>query len=173
MARHLFIAQQTLCSWLEEDKIEFVDSVMTVKTDGRRFRLLEAVRFIKVEGGEMDTAGLLGRVKTDAQLNSMGAERYQDSVLYQDTPYQVQEGFIGEVCANIAPEDSAPAPAPTPAPTAPAASLQPSKPSASRRTASPLQAKCAEAADQKDVNQEKTEETSDEELLSRFLLDNL
>lgn len=98
MARHLFIGQHTLGTWLEQDKVEFEDNIMTIKADGRRFKLVEAVRFIKVEGEEQDTAGLLGRVKTDQQLEQMGAERYRDSVIYEEVAYKVQEGFIGEVC---------------------------------------------------------------------------
>ncbi|RME21189.1 MAG: hypothetical protein D6806_15120, partial [Deltaproteobacteria bacterium] len=97
MARYLFIAQQTLDTWMEQDKIDFENDVMKIKADGRAFKLIEAVRFVAVEGGVPDEAGLVGKVKTTEQLRQMGAERCADSVLYKDIPYKVQEGFIAEV----------------------------------------------------------------------------
>ena len=97
MARHLFIAQQTLATWMDQDKIDFDGNLLTIKADGRQFRLVEAVRFIKVEGDDEDTNDLLGKVKTNEQLERLGAERYRDSVIQSDVAYRVQEGFIGEV----------------------------------------------------------------------------
>ncbi|MBW1807340.1 MAG: hypothetical protein JRJ19_15400 [Deltaproteobacteria bacterium] len=208
MARHLFIAQKTLSTWLEQDKIDFDNNMMTIKADGRCFRLLEAVRFVKVEGDDEDRIGLLGRVKTNTQLLEMGAERYRDSVIYDDVAYKVQEGFIGEVYlkktrAEI--EEPAPIVAAKPVvPSKPAAkaatsaigeptpilgpppvstTAKPQKPvtqakpsrqpeiNVTKSRASPLQAKAAGAAEpgQKKDDQEKT----DEELLTKFLLDNL
>jgi hypothetical protein len=208
MARHLFIAQKTLSTWLEQDKIEFDNNMMTIKSDGRCFRLVEAVRFVKVEGDDEDQAGLLGRVKTNIQLIDMGAERYRDSVIYEEVAYKVQEGFIGEVyLKKVLAEDEEPVPPvaakpavkkqpdaqaeksglgePTPIlgppPTStkakaqkPVAQAKPSRQpeiSASKSRASPLQAKAAGAAEPEQKKDDK--EQSDEELLTKFLLDNL
>ena len=46
MARHLFIAQQTLDTWVDQDKVKFDANVMTIKADGRSFKMVEAVRFV-------------------------------------------------------------------------------------------------------------------------------
>ncbi len=100
MARHLFIAQQTLSTWMDQDKIDFDGDIMTIRADGRQFKLVEAVRFIRVEGDDEDINDLLGKVKTDQQLEELGAERYRDSVIYGDIAYKAQEGFIGEVFLN-------------------------------------------------------------------------
>jgi hypothetical protein len=97
MARHLFIAQQTLATWMDQDKIDFDGDLLTIRSDGRQFSLVEAVRFIKVEGDDEDINGLLGKVKTNEQLEQLGAERYRDSVIHSDVAYRVQEGFIGEI----------------------------------------------------------------------------
>jgi hypothetical protein len=178
MARHLFIAQQTLDAWVDQDKVEFDANVMTIKADGRSFKMVEAVRFVKVEGGEEDLPGLLGRVKTNDQLKTMGAERYRDSVLYQDIAYKVQEGFIGEVFLTHKPaaeeEPIKPAAQQSVARPAAHARTQPHLPAAERPEApeSP-KAPPAAAAKPRDKKKKTEEELSDEELLVRFLLNNL
>jgi hypothetical protein len=100
MARHLFIAQKTISTWMDQNRIIFDGDLMTIKADDRQFRLTEAVRFVRVESEDQDEAGLIGKVKTDEQLVEMGAERYRDSVLYEDLAYKVQEGFVAEVPVN-------------------------------------------------------------------------
>jgi hypothetical protein len=189
MARHLFIGQQTLTTWTDQDKVEFHDNVMTIKADGRRFKLVEAVRFIKVEGGDEDVPGLLGRVKTNEQLESMGAERYRDSVIYQDVAYKVQEGFIGEVFLKKETEQQPPtaepaAPEPAEEPPerpVPHARTRPTLPVAEQATKPPPAGKPKKpkgAAHPKTSGAVKgtegaaDEEPTDEELLVQFLLNN-
>jgi hypothetical protein len=173
MARHLFIAQQTLDAWVEQDKVEFDHNVMTIKADGRSFKMVEAVRFVKVEGGDEDTAGLLGRVKTNDQLKAMGAERYRDSVLYQDIAYKVQEGFIGEVFLKQKPAaEEEPV---RPEVVKPSAQQKAPRPEAHARTQPHLPAagKPAQTAKPKEKKNKTDEELSDEEMLVKFLLNNL
>ena len=178
MARHLFIAQQTLDAWVDQDKVEFDHNVMTIKADGRSFKMVEAVRFVKVEGGEEDTAGLLGRVKTNDQLKAMGAERYRDSVLHQDVPYKVQEGFIGEVFLKEKPAaEEEPV---KPDIVKPSAQQKIPRPDSHARTQPHLPAtkpaakpKPAAAAKPADKKKKTDEELSDEEMLVKFLLNNL
>ncbi len=173
MARHLFIAQQTLDAWVEQDKVEFNANVMTIKADGRSFKMVEAVRFVKVEGDEEDQPGLLGRVKTNEQLKTMGAERYRDSVLYQDIAYKVQEGFIGEVFLRVKP-------AAEEEPVEPAAPKGSERPAAHARTqphlpqsGKPAVSQGGSAPKSLDKKKKTEEDLSDEELLVRFLLNNL
>jgi len=181
MARHLFIAQQTLDAWVDQDKVEFDQNVMTIKSDGRSFKMVEAVRFVKVEGGDEDTAGLLGRVKTNDQLRAMGAERYRDSVLHQDVAYKVQEGFIGEVFLKKQPEaEEEPV---KPEVVKPSAQQKAPRPEAHARTQphmpaaaphkKPAGAKPAPTAKSRDKKKKTDEELSDEEMLVKFLLNNL
>jgi hypothetical protein len=178
MARHLFIAQQTLDTWVDQDKVEFDHNVMTIKADGRSFKMVEAVRFVKVEGGEEDAAGLLGRVKTNDQLKAMGAERYRDSVLYQDIAYKVQEGFIGEVFLKEKPAaEEEPV---KPEVVKPSAQQRAPRPDAHARTQPHLPAtkkpaapKPAVPAKPQEKKKKTDEELSDEEMLVNFLLNNL
>ncbi len=186
MARHLFISQETITKWMDQDKTDFDGNIMTVKADGRRFRLLEAVRFVRVEGDEEDVSGLLGKVKTDEQLASIGAERYRDSVISDDVAYKVQEGFIGEIFMHKEKEDSSPeeptpeepvAPAPVSGVSAndPANNLARTQPMAivedESRVATDLGAAVRQASGTEP--EKKDGELSDEELLTNFLLENL
>jgi hypothetical protein len=178
MARHLFIAQQTLDAWVDQDKVEFDHNVMTIKADGRSFKMVEAVRFVKVEGGDEDTTGLLGRVKTNDQLKAMGAERYRDSVLHQDVAYKVQEGFIGEVFLKDKPAaEEEPV---KPDIVKPSAQQKAARPDSHARTQPHLPAtkppaapKPAPAAKSKEQKKKTDEDISDEEMLVKFLLNNL
>ena len=169
MAKHLFIGQHTLTTWMDQEKVEFQDNVMTVKADGRCFKLVEAVRFLKVEGGDEDRSSLLGRVKTDKQLESMGAERYRDSVIHRDVAYKVQEGFIGEMFLK---QEFAQEPTAEPAAQKPE---QPGeRPIGHARTRPDLQKASAPKqppAGKKDAAIQDDEPT-DEELLVQFLLSN-
>jgi hypothetical protein len=47
-----------------------------------------------VVGADRDPHGLVAKVKTDAQLRGLGAERMGDSVLIDDIGYEVQPGFL-------------------------------------------------------------------------------
>ena len=215
MARQLFIAQQTLSTWMDQDKIDFDGDIMTIKADGRRFKLVEAVRFVRVEGDEADTHCLLGKVKTNDQLEQLGAERYRDSVLVEDVAYQAQEGFIGEVfldrleaeaqptcqpepaaarpaeqpAAETAEQPAAetaeqpavetaeqPAAVPRPEPAAgerplPVARTQPALDSVEQQRPAPQRP--SDTAPRKPQPAEGNGDLSDEELLTRFLLENL
>ena len=94
MAR-LFISQERLDSWNEDNRIEVAGDRMTLLDDGRSFTISPAVRFLRVAGGDQDPHDLLGTVHAEADLEEMGAEHYMDSVILGDTAYDVQCGFLG------------------------------------------------------------------------------
>jgi hypothetical protein len=94
MAR-LFISQDRMDSWTVEDRIKVDGDVMTLQGDGRAFKIVPAVRFMKVAGGDADAHSLVGKVKTVEALVATGAEHYHDSVILGETAYDVQNGFLG------------------------------------------------------------------------------
>ena len=63
---------------------------------GRAFTMTPAVYFESANGGEQDPHGLIGLVKSKRALEEMGAEQLANSVIYNDTAYDVIDGFIGE-----------------------------------------------------------------------------
>ena len=95
MAR-LFISQDRLDAWSAEGRVEVEGDVMTLKADGRSFRIYPAVRFLKVSGNDADANDLVDRVKSDSELESLGADHYMDSVILGDVAYDVQSGFLGD-----------------------------------------------------------------------------
>ena len=99
MAR-LFISQDRMDSWTVEDRIKVDGDVMTLQGDGRAFKIVPAVRFMKVAGGDEDQHQLVGKVKTVEALVSQGAEHYHDSVILGETAYDVQNGFLGAPIAG-------------------------------------------------------------------------
>jgi hypothetical protein len=94
MAR-LFISQDRMDNWTVEDRIKVDDDVMTLQGDGRAFKIVPAVRFMKVAGGDADAHNLVGKVKTVEAVVAQGGEHYHDSVIMGDVAYDVQNGFMG------------------------------------------------------------------------------
>jgi hypothetical protein len=141
-----------LDSWTEQGKIDFVGNVMTLLSGdgkGRSYALEPAVRFVKVEGDEADPHQLLRKVKSDAQLREMGADHIDASVIFKDTAYQVEPGFLAEVSALQA---------------AATAQAQP------RSAPPPAQ---APSAAQKALPKDLEERRQEAEALAKFLLENL
>jgi hypothetical protein len=94
MAR-LFISQDRLDNWAAEERVKIDGDFMTLQGDGRSFKIVPAVRFTKVAGGDDDPNLLVGKVKTVEALVKDGGEHYHDSVIMGDTAYDVQNGWLG------------------------------------------------------------------------------
>ncbi|MEW6776345.1 MAG: hypothetical protein AB1405_08635 [Bdellovibrionota bacterium] len=159
MAKLLFFSHKIIDAWSEGAKVEIKGNTLTLKQGPQgptTFHLEEAVRFIKVSGGGADPAGLVGKIKTKKQLDEMGAEAYMESVIYKDTPYDVELGYLGRS------EGAAAAPAPAPAKGAPAPA---------KAAAPPPPKPEEEKIDQSQVAPEGAQK--DEDLLTQFLLKNL
>ena len=153
MADYLFVPQSVLDKWSEQGKVAVDGHVLTLLAEGKSFQLTSAVRFLKMEAGD-DVAKLLAKVKTTEALKGMGAEHYMDSVILGEVAYQVQQGFLADayalrLAAAAAPQKAAPAQPPPPPPDA----IEPPPPP----TAEPA----------------KTDPGTEQDLLARFLLDNL
>lgn len=94
MAR-LFISQDRMDAWSAEDRIKVDGDTMMLQGDGRSFKIVPAVRFMKVAGGDADPLGLIGKVKSVEAIVKDGGEHYHDSVILADTAYDVQNGWLG------------------------------------------------------------------------------
>lgn len=95
MAR-LYISQNRVDSWSAENRIEISADTMTLVEHGRAFIIQPAVRFLAVSGAEEDPHDLVGKVKNLDELAAMGADHMASSVIYGDSAYDVENGFIGE-----------------------------------------------------------------------------
>lgn len=96
MARtRVFFPQTALDEWVSEDRVELKGEELTLKREGRRYRIIEAVRVLREVTGSDDPNELLGRVKTRAFLVELGAELLEGSMILGDNAYDVVQGFIG------------------------------------------------------------------------------
>ena len=92
----LFISVDRLDAWTAEGRASLDGDRMTLTELGRAFTMTPAVHFVTTTGQENDPNGLVGLVKSKPQLEAMGAEQLANSVIYNDTAYDVIDGFIGE-----------------------------------------------------------------------------
>jgi hypothetical protein len=95
MAR-LFISQERLDAWSVEQRVTLTGDIMTLADDGRSFKILPAVRFLRVAGEATDPNDLVNTVQDERALDEMGADHYMYSVILGETAYDVQPGFVGE-----------------------------------------------------------------------------
>ncbi len=92
----LFWPQELLDQWIVEEKIVLEGERLTIPSENRAYRVKQAVYFTTDVGSGEDAHKLVGRVKAICELEKMGAEHYMDSVLIEDSAYQVVTGFLGE-----------------------------------------------------------------------------
>jgi hypothetical protein len=92
----LFISVDRLDAWTAEGRAALDGDRMILTELGRAFTMTPAVHFVKTMGQDADPNDLVGLVKSKPQLEAMGAEQLANSVIYNDTAYDVIDGFIGE-----------------------------------------------------------------------------
>ncbi|MCL2011426.1 MAG: hypothetical protein FWG75_01365 [Cystobacterineae bacterium] len=91
---NLFLPEKQLEAWATEDRVDLSDGQLMVQGESRRFPLVPAVHFVRLESGE-DEKALVGRVKTMAQLDELEAEQLMaSSAIIGETAYCVQPGYI-------------------------------------------------------------------------------
>lgn len=115
--REVFLTEAQLMTWSDQGAAQVDGSRLDIGA-GQVFTLHPAVRFLSALAGD-DLHALIGKVKTHAQLDEMGAEHIADSVILGDVAYQVTEGFLGRdtaaANATLTPQSAA-----VPPPRAPA-----------------------------------------------------
>jgi hypothetical protein len=95
MHNRVFFPQAALDQWLDEGRIELATNQLVVRADGRKYRIVEAVRVMAELSGGGDAHDLVGRVKTVPFLSELGAELLDTSMVIGDLAYDVVPGFIG------------------------------------------------------------------------------
>ncbi len=95
MRNRVFFPQAALDTWLADDRVDLKNDELSIKGEGRRFRIIEAVRVLREVTGSDDPHELLGRVKSCAFLNELGAELLETSMIIGDNAYDVLPGFVG------------------------------------------------------------------------------
>jgi hypothetical protein len=95
---------------LDAGKIKVDKGVLTMLTaDNPTFELKQAYRFVRTIDDTTDPNGLVGQIRSEAELKELGAEIYMDSVIYKDVAYQADPGYIAEKIAPVPAQGSKPA----------------------------------------------------------------
>jgi hypothetical protein len=93
----LFFSQRILDALINEEKITLDGNTITIfSKDKATFELDPAFRFIRTADGRRDPHNFVGMIQLEKDLRSMHAEIFLDSIIYKDTAYVVEPGFIGE-----------------------------------------------------------------------------
>jgi len=90
----LFVSGALLDRWVTIGQVELGDGTLKIKPTGDRYTLEEAARVVGEATGTGDPEGLVGRVRTLAELSALGAEVLDRSVLIGEFAYDVVPGFV-------------------------------------------------------------------------------
>jgi hypothetical protein len=95
----LFISQKRIDRWVAEEKVTLEGDRMSLPALGAAFHLTPAVHFLREVSDDGDRLKLIGRVKSEAHLRSVGGELYASSVIVGEAAYECETGFLAEVSA--------------------------------------------------------------------------
>lgn len=116
MKNRVFFPQAALDDWITGDRVDLKGDELTIKTEGRRYKIIEAIRVLREVTGSSDPHEVLGKVKSKAFLEELGAEVLESSMIIGDNAYDVVQGFVGAPVGTFAehlremPPDSRPEP---------------------------------------------------------------
>ena len=96
MQNRVFFPQSALDVWLTDGTVDLSGDELNIVAEGRRYRLMEAVRIVNEVTGAGDANDLVGRVKSKAFLDERKAELMESSLLLGDNAYDVIPGWLGE-----------------------------------------------------------------------------
>jgi hypothetical protein len=103
----LFLPEATLEEWAVEAKADLQGAQLVIAEDKTVVPLTPAVHFSKLVSGS-DDKHLLSKVKSAAQLQSLGAEQMRESVIVGETAYEVVSGYIAEMQDSAGGAEGAP-----------------------------------------------------------------
>lgn len=93
----IFFSQSILDGLINEGRIKLEKNMLTLLSPDRpTFELEPAYRINRTADNGSDPHGLVGQIKYEKELKAANAEIFLDSVIYRDTAYVAEPGFIGE-----------------------------------------------------------------------------
>lgn len=98
----VFFPQEALDQWLSDDRVELLDNHLVIKAEGRKYRIVEALRVLGEVTGAEDANELSGKVKTLNFLAELGAEVLGGSMIIGDNAYDVVPGWLGSPVGSFA-----------------------------------------------------------------------
>jgi hypothetical protein len=95
MQNRVFFPQLALDQWGIDGKIDLIGSELILLAEGRRYKIVEAVRVVAEVTGANDVHQIVGKVKPNAALEEIGAEILETSMIIGDNAYDVVPGWMG------------------------------------------------------------------------------
>ena len=95
MQNRIFFPQAALDECIIDGHIELSGGELMIVSEKRTYRVAEAVRVVTEVTGAEDVNELIGKVKSVAFLQELGAELLETSMLIGDNAYDVVPGFTG------------------------------------------------------------------------------
>lgn len=102
MKNRVFFPQAALDEWLADDRVDLKNDELTIRAEGRRYKIIEAIRVVGEVTGSPDANEVVGKVKSRAFLNELGAELLEGSMILGDNAYDVVPGFVGAPVGTFA-----------------------------------------------------------------------
>lgn len=105
----MFIAQATLEAWVESGQAYLQGASVALGGEDQTYTLEDAVRFRAIisddpVGATSEVQSLIGRVLDRQKLAEFGGECLDDTVLFGDTAFTVELGYIGTRVVPKTPE---------------------------------------------------------------------
>lgn len=95
MRNRVFFPQIALDEWLADSRCELRNDELMIKSENRKYRIIEGIRVLREVSGVADSHELIGKVKSKAFLVELGAEILETSMILGDNAYDVVPGFVG------------------------------------------------------------------------------
>jgi hypothetical protein len=102
----MFIAQSTLEAWMDTGHVDVRENLVVLSRLQRAYTLEPAVRFVSVVPDEGAAANLIGKVLTERRIVELGGELLGNSVLFGESAFVVEAGYVGTLDGASAPRAS-------------------------------------------------------------------
>jgi hypothetical protein len=108
MRNRVFFPQTALDEWLADARVELRNEELLIKSEDRKYRIIEGIRVLREVSGAADSHELVGKVKSKAFLLELGAELLESSMIMGDNAYDVVQGFVGAPVGAIVQQPATP-----------------------------------------------------------------
>lgn len=95
MRNRVFFPQACLDQWGVEGKIELTSTELLIIAEGQRYAITEVVRVVREVTGSPDIHEIVGKVRPKGELEKIGAEILENSMVIGDNAYDVVQGWAG------------------------------------------------------------------------------
>ena len=99
----VFFPQEVIDRWLTHGEAELTGAELWLRSERRRYRVVEAVRVVREVSGAPDAFEMSGRVKTLAYVGELEAELLGDSMIVGDNAYETVIGWLGMLARRGSP----------------------------------------------------------------------